>query len=448
MRKLPLICVLMTKYILTFLTFFIIFPLSVYAAQLRNIEDKSEIIEENIEDDLYVGAQENVIIKGDVKGDLFVGGGDVEVQGKVGGDVYIGAGNINIENSVGGNVFVGGGQVRIRGTVERNLNAFGGDINIEGEVKRDLLSLGGNIDLNGIVGDDARILGGNLTVNGEIKDDLVFSVGSASLNGNIGGDVYGTGGELRVTSDQIGGDLQFWGDANQITLSDDLEVQGQTNIHETMRQQGPDFDYSSAAGVLLILKVVWNIVQIIGFIIVGYLLVKFAPIKTDMLIDNLRGFTNQLKSFGVGCISFFLGIILVIFLTISLFGIPLAKLLVSLAFVTFAIITPLAGLALGRFICKWFGQKYNHLLTLLLGITLLQVFKSVPVAGNIIEFYIFFIVIGVVIRWLYQKQQIAKTEEFTTIPGIPHYYGTEDPLDEISESEDQLEIPENTKKKK
>jgi hypothetical protein len=432
----------MQKYIITFLAIFLFFPITTYAAQMRKVDEESIVIDENIENDFYVSGKGSVTIKGDIKGDLFIAGGQVDVQGKVGGDLFIGGGNIEISNAVAGNVFVGGGQIQIKNTIGKNLYVFGGNITVEGDVRDDLLIMGGQIDLNGVVDDDARVVGGNVNVRGEIKDDLIFSTGSTNITGNIGGDIYGTGGELNVKAEKIGGDIQFWGNKENVRLAEDLNIEGEIYINQPIQTPKPkqDIDFGTAASVWVILRIVWNIIQIIGFILVGYLLIKFAPIKTDLVISNLKGITNQLLSFGIGCMSFFIGILIVIILFVSLFGIPLAKLLIGLAFVTFAIITPIAGLALGRFIGSWFGQKYNHLLTLLIGITLLQIFKSIPVVGNLLEVYLFFLIIGAVIRWIQQKQSDTTLSDFTTIPGIPHYYETQDPLDEKTTNEDQLEI--------
>lgn len=401
----------MKKYVIPLILVTLFIPINhASGAEMLEVEENSEIIEEDIANDFYVAAKDNLIIEGNIQGDLFVVGGSIDVRGTVGGDLYVAGGNINIENDISGGILMAGGQLRVGGFVERTLVAAGGNITVDGEINEDLIMMGGNLNLNGNVRDDVRIAGGNSQINGEIGDDLLLSVGNANITRNIGGDVYATGGTINISSDRIGGDVVYYGRESDLVASDDLQIGGERTINEGPSRTD-DFNFNIEWGELsalaLILRVVWNLIQIVGLVLVGYLLVKFAPIKTDLIIANLRGFSNHLKSFAIGCIALPVGLILLIVLFISLFGIPLAKVLFALALLAMALVTPIAGLALGRLLTGWFGQRYNHLLSLFLGILVLQLLKIIPVIGDIIGFYVFFVAVGAMLRWIYQKQQWA-----------------------------------------
>lgn len=398
------------------------------AAEFLEVKDKTKVIEENIEDDFYVIGEDSVVIKGNVKGDLVVVAGNVDVQGLVGSDLYVLGGNITVSGDVSGNVFMVGGQLSIKSYVEKNVFIAGGSITIDGEVGEDLNVAGGQISINNKIGDDVRVAGGSFILNGKIKDDLLMSVGNGNILESIGGDVFASGETIDISAKEIGGDLVFFGFKGSLITSNSLLVGGERVINEPAKVITPEvnnkLDFREIGILTLILKIIWNSLQIIGLIVLGYLLIKFAPIKTNLIVNNLKGFSNQIQSFGVGCISYIIGIFILMVLFISLIGIPVAKFLMALAFLSFTMITPLAGIALGRFFAGWFKQKYNHLLVLLIGITLIQLIEMVPVIGNIVGFYIYFLIIGAIVRWVYQKQQLNK------IQVLEHKSSNENNIDE------------------
>jgi len=406
----------MKKFFLSALVFstLLLIP-TVKAAEYIEIEEDTRIIEENIEDDYYVIAKENIVIKGNVKGDLLVVAGNVDVQGTVGGDLFVAGGNINVSNKISGNVLIAGGQLKINDYIEKSVYVAGGTIIIDGEIGEDVNAAGGQITINGKVDDDLRVVGGTISVNGKIGDDLMMAVGSANILKNIGGDVYAAGENVSISSEKIGGDLVFFGNKTELVTSNSLLIGGERIVNEPKEVVSPEWnqeiDFGQIGILAMIFNLVWKALEIIGLIALGLLIIRFAPVKTNLIVANLKGFINQIQSFGVGCIAFIIGIIALIFLMVSLMGIPIAKFLVALALLSFTLITPIAGIALGRFFTGWFGQKHNHLLVLMIGIILLQMIEIIPVVGNLLEFYIFFLIIGAMVRWVLQKQQLLNATQ-------------------------------------
>ncbi|MBD3279925.1 hypothetical protein GF389_00170, partial [Candidatus Dojkabacteria bacterium] len=101
----------MRKRILAFLSILLLgsmVALPVQAAEVVEPDSKDVTISEEVNDDLYVGAEEDLDVEGKVNGDLVGGGSSVTVSEAVEGNALLAGGMINVNNFIGNNLIAAG----------------------------------------------------------------------------------------------------------------------------------------------------------------------------------------------------------------------------------------------------------------------------------------------------------------------------------------------------
>ena len=155
------------------------------------------IISENevVNDDLYA-AGVRVIVDGKLDGDLIAfAAEDVLIRGEVTGDVYAVASRVRVEGQVGGSLRVSSSSLELLGTVERDL--------VTTSFSVDLMS-------DSHVGGDVVAWAFNMTAAGTIGGNLTATVRSLDLEGTVAHDVDVTLRQLTITGPlSVGGDLGY-----------------------------------------------------------------------------------------------------------------------------------------------------------------------------------------------------------------------------------------------
>ncbi len=122
-----------------------------------------------------------------------------------GGDVVV------IDEDVDDDLYVAGREVIVNATIHGDLIAVGGEITVNGVVEEDFWCAGGTVHINGTVADDARIAGSDLRLGsgGQVGDD-VFGAGfgfTAEPGSVIASDVF-IAGYQALLGGEIDGDVQ------------------------------------------------------------------------------------------------------------------------------------------------------------------------------------------------------------------------------------------------
>jgi hypothetical protein len=391
------------KYLLSFLILatFVVAPVGVSAMEVKNAEDREDIkITDNIDDNLMVFGDKSVDIDGDVKGDLYVAGGEVRIKGDISGNVYAIGGVLIVEGNVSKTLFLTGGNVEVRGDVSRNLYATAGTIRVEGVIKEDVFVAGGQVSLIGDIGDDAFISGGTVTVEGNVKNDMSVSAGLLRLDGNIGQDLKVAAGEIKIESEKIGGDVTIYTDNSDFQLSDSIEVGGEISIEQT---KSHDTDYDLSWGWLLgplfgfIGLMIWFLMTI-GMILLGILVVKWAPVKVGLSIKYIQNPKGWLISvfYGLGFL-IMIGFISVL-LAFSLIGWPILTVIIGLAIAVYYIAFIISSVRIGKFLLKSSKHKDSLMWAMILGVLIVQLLILLPVLGVFVKFVVFYAGLGSLFR--------------------------------------------------
>jgi hypothetical protein len=133
-----------------------------------------------------------------------------------------------IDDEIEDDVYVSAGRFVLNGTIVGDLIVFANTVEINGIVEGDLLALGQTIIVDGAVADDARIGGYAILLEGDIGDDLV--VAGYSVEGDdasqVGGDWVGAGFQTLLKG-KVAEDVLI--SAPAVEISGDIE--GNASIH-------------------------------------------------------------------------------------------------------------------------------------------------------------------------------------------------------------------------
>jgi hypothetical protein len=294
----------------------------------------------------------NVVVEEYINDDLYVTGGTITVQDDVNGDVIASGGQVTIEDDVYGDIYVFGGMIKLEGDVRGNVIAGGGQVTIEGNVGGDVTSGGGMVILDGNVEDDVRIGAGTVNVNSEeIGGDLLLSAN----NGSVSSDTL------------VKGDRQVrYDDSGKISL------ESLTNY----------FNFTGRNFTNLIIKLARKLMVLVGWLIVGWLLLKFAPVKSRKVIDMLSEKNSSLKGLLVGFISIVV-LLLLSPLLLAVFVLGIGQPALQVGGALFALAASIGGIysstAVVRLIMKSRNSKYDkYLLPMLIGVTIYQLLGWIP----------------------------------------------------------------------
>lgn len=254
-----------------------------------------------------------------------------------------------------GDVYVGPAD-----TINDDVVTKGGSIKVDGMVNGDCVTFGGAVTVNGTVMHDVATFGGATLVNGTVKGDVATFGGPVQIDGTVGGEVAAFGGVVKLGDKaSVGGDISTVG--GSVNRSETAQVGGEIkNVDLGMLNQFIPRIVGSAtyvdqarhprqvAGRAVAFFVVFFILMGLGILIL-LLGVFFAkPIERIAHIIEV----DFWKSAGIG---FLIQISLapaLVFMAVSILGIPLIPL--ALLLVVAAILMSIASF--GMII----NQKFMH----------------------------------------------------------------------------------------
>lgn len=359
---------------------FLLFPFShVEALTIENFKDS-----------------ENQVIAHDTEGDLMIlGGKQVTIEGDVNGDLIIISDKVNVTGTVEGNVYAIGGRIVLQSIVGKTIYMFGGEVEVDGEITRDAFVFSDQATLNGAIGEDVNTMGRQILVNASVGDDVRVAGTTAKINNSVGGDVVSLTNNLQISGNVMGG----------VYNSEDI-VPG--NIHTPTWRINWMPSFENMFFTNLWMKTFLALFQSVGLVIVGILLFKFAPIRVEETVSRMNDAEEFIKSALVGFLAYPVGMILGFILLLSVFGWPLFKVLVLLAFLATSLVTPIAGIWFGRKVLPLVGSKRRYVIAVTVGVVLIQLLKLVPILGWMLYTLLTFAVLGALLRMQWSKYQVAQ----------------------------------------
>jgi cytoskeletal protein CcmA (bactofilin family) len=237
----------------------------------------------------------------------------------------------------------------------------------EGAGEDHVVLTGGLVVAEGETVKTAVVFNGPVRIEGTVSQSLVVFNGRTEISGTVDEDVVVFNGRVTVRSGaEVGGDLFSREDAE---IEDGATVRGDVGAVPTRF----DFEDTWFPG-----RIAWWIGYTVSTLVLGFLLLLFAPRLDDAIVGAFRN--RRGASIGFGIALFFLIPIAAVLLLVTIVGIPLG-LFVLLALALLYTVGYVAGAhALGRMLVK---RTSSALPAFLAGLGILRLIAFVPILGGV-----------------------------------------------------------------
>ncbi len=338
---------------------------------------------------------ERVIKHGTFDDDLYLAGGEVELQATVNGDVTVAGGQIDLDGEIKGDLMAAGGKVVLRSLVSDDVRLAGGEVDIQAPVGDDVIATGGRVrlDRKAKVGGRALISGGDIRIGSNIAQELRAAGGRIVLTGQVQGDVYLRSGQIEIGPGAvINGDLYTYG-PRAADIAEGANIVGEIKHTEVK---------------VPVAKIVGRLIGVALVLLIGLML---AAVVFYLIFPNVSQRASQsLRNEPWPCLGYGLAvfagtpIIIIILLSIAV-GTWLALLLLAaylmmllLGYFTGALFIGETGL---RLIGKTDPTKTWRVIGLCVALALLVIINAIPIIGSLIFWLVLLGGMGALKRQLY-----------------------------------------------
>lgn len=325
-----------------------------------------------------------------INDDLFIGGQSVEIAGTVNGDVFIGAQTVKVSGIINGNLHVGANTIDIGGTVKGNVYAGAQNVLVSGSKIGGSLLVGAatiNVDKDSVIGGSILAGAGALTIDSQVKRSVYAGTGSLTVGGNA----------------RIGKDLYYAdnGAEGQANISPNAKIAGQIYKSEVDTAK-TDINVSrKIPGIASGAKVFSTIISFAGALIIYLLYFKlFGKHLTQTKNIISKSFW---KSLGVGflvTIAFIPGLII---LLITIIGIPVAGLAITMLSLYSYLAKIVVGVAFGDWLLQKFNWKMSIFWAFALGLFVIYLVKLIPIAGSLAGLVVFWVGLGALTLSMFRR---------------------------------------------
>ncbi|MGI6453699.1 MAG: polymer-forming cytoskeletal protein [Syntrophomonadaceae bacterium] len=329
------------------------------------------------------------------------------------------------EETLTGATFISGREVIVKGNVDGDLYATGRDIIVEGRVMGDVLAAGQNILINGPVYGDVRLAGQRVTIEQEVKGsaavacrelviaehaqiirDLSVVVGDAQIYGTIGRKLNGAA-QLITIHDRVGQHVRLY-NVNQLNLKDGAHIGGDLKYSSSNRANiSPQ---ATITGQELWTKIeataqteeVEGIGIFFFLLSLGSLLLVWGAVK----LWNNQAWTQMARpikekfstSLGLGVLLLLATPVLVIIFLLTIIGIPFALLLLIVYILLLSISKIIVGEALGEFMAERSNRRIRGFWAFLLALLVIMLAVKAPYVGWLISLGVMATALGAVFK--------------------------------------------------
>lgn len=326
----------------------------------------------------------------------FASGNQVILSGTVNGDAYLAGGSILVDGTVNGDLLVIGGTIDVRGTVTGDIRAAGGQTTISGDVGRNVSAAGGSITIaeNGEVRGDLAAAGGSVNIFGPVAREATVTAGQTTIGTSIGGDVNATGPVTLTSGTVIAGNLTYLS-ATQAQIDPAARVSGQI----TQNQPPPDKKAPTVTGILAGANLFLALMSFVSYLVLGLILFSLFPIFGQRTSEILM--KRPWSSLGIGFLITLLTPVLILFLLVTILGVPLAILLLAIFTVTVFIAKLIAALTIGKLVFRLFSYRGGWVWPFVAGLAIYEVLALIPVIGWLVIILALFFGLGALFleRW-------------------------------------------------
>lgn len=360
-------------------------------------------------------AGQDIVYTDTVKCDLFIAGNSVNTESVVNGDAFAAGQNINIREKVMGDLMLAGAEITVDGEVIEDIRVFGGQIKINKPVSGDILIFGGDVELNkeATVQGDVYLFSGKARIYSTINGNLTIKGGEAKIDGTVEGNLSmqcedaNFNGVLNGTSNinaeriyigertRFNNDVKYWTEKGEIDFKNSLHNSRATYSENLHAIENAKNESKSKFGFIW-----FALFKILGMALIILALTYFNPLFSKAAIQLKNDF---MSSIGWGTIVVISLPLISLFLLITIIGIPLGIIGLTLTGLLIFISRALAALLLAHYINNQYQKNWSNKRIYFIAVAWYIAFwilKFIPLLGILISFLLVLAAIGSIIKEL------------------------------------------------
>ncbi len=303
-------------------------PLAVQA-QAIVVLPRGETVSGNV---LRLG--QRVDIDGNVAGDAFVFGSDVTVAGNIGGDLIVAAQRLTVTGTVAGSIRAAAGDIVLSSAVGRNVTVVANTVRQQSEstVKGSFGALAGTVEQRGTVEGSLDVVAKAVVIAGTV-------VGGGQIRNEVGWPEEPSGATTVKRGATVSGTLLHFG-SRPVAIEDGAKV-------STVAERGAS---SVPARSLASWRVFWKVIDFLGLLLIGYLIVWLLPREVASI--TVAMVKSPVRSMVVGIITLFGTPLVVVIVAMTLVGLPLGLIMLGLYALGIYLARIFAAVVVGSYLKK------------------------------------------------------------------------------------------------
>ena len=338
---------------------------------------------------------ERVVKRGIINDDIYLAGGEVELDATVNGDVIVAGGELDLSGNIKGDIMAAGGRVTLRSSVADDARLAGGEIQVLGLVGDDVYAAGGRVHLgrDANVGGRVWLSGGDIRVDSNITQELHAMGGRVRISGTVGGDVYVRAKKIEIDAGAVIRGNLYTEAPQAAQIAEGARIDGE------IRHKPVDVSVAPIISGLISAALIFVLSLIITGVVVYLMFPHFAERTTQSLFDA------PWSSLGFGLAVFAATPVAIVILLSTGVGIWLALTLLAaylimllLGYLTGVLFIGEAGL---RLIGKKESSKTWRAIAFSAAQLLLIIVSLVPLLGGLIFWLVWLAGLGALKRQLH-----------------------------------------------
>ena len=332
------------------------------------------------EEDLFEIANESYTMDRLINGNAFImGSDDVTITGQINGSLYVMAKNVTISS--------------------------------EANIVDAVYILGTNVKLDAPVY-DCYVCASNFEMgeNGFVQRDLRVYANDSTLLGTVYRNAFISSSNINYLNDDVGllvyGNLEY-NSKEKIENEEAIAPYGEVKYIQDTNTEEEVTDSIGHYGMSLIQKIVFTVII---YVLIAYVTPKF----NTKLADYVSSTSKSVKAFFIGLLSLIVIPIISIILFITIIGLPVGLILLTLYILLAYLSTSITEIAISNKVAEKINLNKNiwtKILSLVIVIAVIYVLKLIPVISSIVGIITVLLGFGIVTSYLFGKTKEKENVE-------------------------------------
>lgn len=331
-----------------------------------------------------------VQVQGDkvIDSTLYTGGRDITIAGTVNGDVFCVGQNVMVTGTVNGDLICAAQTMTISGHIRGDVRVAAQTLALNNEItgRATIVAQTLATDSKARIGGDLTLLGQSATLNAPIGRDIAGTVENLTINGQVGRNISAQIGHLALgNTAQVGGGV-YYVSQNELSRQDGTVISGEIRRTEPTNAQREEQDNGGL--------VWWFMISMLALALSLVLLAPQLFQNSSVLAQSSLGMT-----FLIGFVASILAPLSIILLCVTIIGIPLGLLALTIWLAVVGLSGPFAAYLTGRLVWR---EGKNAILIMGIGAVILILLMLVPILNVLVFLAVMWFGTGSVLRSLWR----------------------------------------------